>query len=60
VAAGPPATDLALAGAQLLANISASPFHVGRDREREEMFATARATTPASSPSATPSAARTS
>ena len=37
---GPPATDLALAGAQLLVNISASPFHVGRDREREEMFAT--------------------
>src|SRR5438132_7188105 len=35
---GPPATDLALAGAQLLANISASPFHVGKDREREEMF----------------------
>jgi NAD+ synthase (glutamine-hydrolysing) len=37
---GPPATDLALAGAQLLTNISASPFHLGRDREREEMFAT--------------------
>src|SRR3954470_12677112 len=37
---GPPATDLALAGAQVLTNISASPFHVGRDREREEMFAT--------------------
>src|SRR3954471_20862302 len=37
---GPPATDLALAGAQLLTNISASPFHVGRDQEREEMFAT--------------------
>jgi NAD+ synthase (glutamine-hydrolysing) len=37
---GPPATDLALAGAQLLANISASPFHLGRDQEREEMFAT--------------------
>jgi NAD+ synthase (glutamine-hydrolysing) len=37
---GPPATDLALAGAQLLTNISASPFHVGRDRERGEMFAT--------------------
>jgi NAD+ synthase (glutamine-hydrolysing) len=37
---GPPATDLALAGAQLLTNISASPFHVSRDREREEMFAT--------------------
>jgi NAD+ synthase (glutamine-hydrolysing) len=35
---GPPATDLALAGAQLLANISASPFHVGKDREREEML----------------------
>ena len=35
---GPPATDLALAGAQLLVNISASPFHVGKDREREEMF----------------------
>src|SRR3954452_17158952 len=37
---GPPATELALAGAQLIANISASPFHVCRDREREEMFAT--------------------
>ena len=37
---GPPATDLALAGAQLITNISASPFHVHRDREREEMFAT--------------------
>jgi NAD+ synthase (glutamine-hydrolysing) len=37
---GPPATDLALAGAQVLVNLSASPFHVGRDREREEMFAT--------------------
>jgi NAD+ synthase (glutamine-hydrolysing) len=37
---GPPATDLALGGAELLANISASPFYVGRDREREEMFVT--------------------
>src|SRR5207244_4788383 len=37
---GPPATDLALAGAQLIANISASPFHVGKDREREEMLVT--------------------
>jgi NAD+ synthase (glutamine-hydrolysing) len=37
---GPPATDLALAGAELLVNISASPFHVGKDREREEMFQT--------------------
>jgi NAD+ synthase (glutamine-hydrolysing) len=37
---GPPATDMTLAGAQLIANISASPFHVGKDREREEMLAT--------------------
>ncbi len=37
---GPPATDLALAGAELIVNISASPFHVGRDREREEMLMT--------------------
>jgi NAD+ synthase (glutamine-hydrolysing) len=35
---GPPATDLALAGAELVANISASPFHVGKDREREDML----------------------
>ncbi len=35
---GPPASDLALAGAQLVANVSASPFHVGKDREREEML----------------------
>jgi len=35
---GPPATELALAGAQLVTNISASPFHVGKDREREEML----------------------
>ncbi len=35
---GPPATELALAGAQLLVNVSASPFHVGKHREREEMF----------------------
>jgi len=37
---GPPATELALAGAQVLVNLSASPFHLLRDREREEMFAT--------------------
>jgi NAD+ synthase (glutamine-hydrolysing) len=37
---GPPATDLALAGAELIVNISASPFHILRDREREEMFRT--------------------
>src|SRR5947207_178470 len=37
---GPPATDLALAGAELIVNISASPFHLLREREREEMFRT--------------------
>ena len=37
---GPPASDLALAGAELIVNISASPFHLLRDREREEMFRT--------------------
>ncbi|MBD0337875.1 MAG: NAD+ synthase [Thermoleophilia bacterium] len=37
---GPPATDLALAGAELIANVSASPFHVGKEREREEMLVT--------------------
>src|ERR671926_98058 len=37
---GPPATDLALAGAELIANVSASPYHVGKEREREEMFIT--------------------
>jgi NAD+ synthase (glutamine-hydrolysing) len=37
---GPPATDLALAGAELLVNLSASPFHVGKEIEREEMFVT--------------------
>ena len=37
---GPPATDLALAGAQILVNISASPFHLEKDREREEMLVT--------------------
>lgn len=37
---GPPATDLSLAGAELLANISASPYHVGKEREREDMLVT--------------------
>src|SRR5438309_1848224 len=37
---GPPATELALAGAELVLNISASPYHVGKEREREEMFVT--------------------
>jgi NAD+ synthase (glutamine-hydrolysing) len=35
---GPPTSDLACAGARLVVNISASPFHVGKDREREEML----------------------
>ena len=37
---GPPATDLALAGAQLIVNLSASPYHVGKAEEREEMLVT--------------------
>ena len=37
---GPPATDLALAGAQLIVNLSASPFHVGKAEGREEMLVT--------------------
>jgi NAD+ synthase (glutamine-hydrolysing) len=37
---GPPATDLALAGAHVVANISASPFHLGKGVEREDMLAT--------------------
>ena len=37
---GPPATDLALAGAQLIVNLSASPFHVGKAEEREDMLIT--------------------
>ena len=40
LAAGPPATELALAGADLLVNLSASPFHVGKAEDREEMLAT--------------------
>jgi NAD+ synthase (glutamine-hydrolysing) len=36
---GPPATDLALAGAHVIANISASPFHLGKGTEREQMLA---------------------
>ena len=37
---GPPATDLALAGATLLVNLSASPFHVGKAEDREKMLVT--------------------
>jgi NAD+ synthase (glutamine-hydrolysing) len=35
---GPPATTEALAGAQLLANLSASPYHAGKPDEREQML----------------------
>jgi NAD+ synthase (glutamine-hydrolysing) len=34
---GPPASELGGAGSQVVANISASPFHVGKDREREDI-----------------------
>jgi NAD+ synthase (glutamine-hydrolysing) len=37
---GPPTTDLAAAGAELVVNLSASPFHVGRAQERESIFST--------------------
>jgi NAD+ synthase (glutamine-hydrolysing) len=37
---GPPATDLSLAGAELLLNLSASPYHVGKAEDREEMLVT--------------------
>jgi NAD+ synthase (glutamine-hydrolysing) len=33
----PPASELGAAGAQLVVNISASPFHVGKEREREDI-----------------------
>ncbi len=36
---GPPASDEARAGATLLVNISASPYHAGKGSEREQMFA---------------------
>jgi NAD+ synthase (glutamine-hydrolysing) len=36
---GPPAIESAAGGAQVLVNLSASPFHVGKDRERQDMFA---------------------
>src|SRR5437764_29494 len=35
---GPPASEEALAGAVLLLNISASPYHAGKGAERERMF----------------------
>jgi NAD+ synthase (glutamine-hydrolysing) len=36
---GPPASDEALAGATLILNISASPYHAGKGLEREHMLA---------------------
>ena len=36
---GPPASDEALAGATVLVNISASPYHAGKGLERERMLA---------------------
>jgi NAD+ synthase (glutamine-hydrolysing) len=35
---GPPASEEALAGATLIVNISASPYHAGKGAERERMF----------------------
>jgi NAD+ synthase (glutamine-hydrolysing) len=35
---GPPASTLALAGAQVIVNLSASPYHVGKGLERERML----------------------
>lgn len=35
---GPPGSDEALAGATLLVNISASPYHAGKGLEREQML----------------------
>ena len=35
---GAPTTELAAAGAELIVNLSASPFHVGRAQEREAIF----------------------
>jgi NAD+ synthase (glutamine-hydrolysing) len=36
---GPPASEEAQAGAQLIVNISASPYHAGKGLERERLFA---------------------
>jgi NAD+ synthase (glutamine-hydrolysing) len=36
---GPPLSDEALAGATVIANISASPYHAGKGAERERMIA---------------------
>jgi NAD+ synthase (glutamine-hydrolysing) len=36
---GPPASEEALAGAQVIVNLSASPYHAGKGVEREQMLA---------------------
>jgi len=36
---GPPATALALAGARIIVNLSASPYHAGKGLQRERMLA---------------------
>jgi len=36
---GPPTSELVAAGAELVVNLSASPFHIGRAQEREAIFA---------------------
>jgi NAD+ synthase (glutamine-hydrolysing) len=35
---GPPATDEALAGAEVIVNVSASPYHTGKGAQRERML----------------------
>src|SRR3954469_1006837 len=35
---GPPTTELVAAGAELVVNLSGSPFHLGRAQEREAIF----------------------
>ena len=35
---GPPATSVALAGARVIVNLSASPYHAGKGAERERML----------------------
>ena len=35
---GPPCSDVALAGATLIVNLSASPYHAGKGMEREQMI----------------------
>ncbi len=35
---GPPATSVALAGARIITNLSASPYHAGKGAERERML----------------------